>query len=85
MSGGTPISRQWILVLKDGSIVIDWGDGLYQEVHSGDFISVLESQVSHHITNDDLELLIRIGRVSSYTTRTVVFPNLPERPQKTLD
>ena len=40
MSTGTPINRQWVIVLKDGNIVIDWGDGLYQDVRSGDFVNV---------------------------------------------
>ena len=82
---GTPINRQWILCLKDGSVVIDWGDGLFQDVRTGDFIKAKESDVSHHIRNEELDLLIHIGRVSAYTATTIWFPNLPERPQKTID
>jgi len=85
MPGGTPINRQWVLVLKDGSIVIDWGDGLFQDVRSGDFIHILESEVSHHIVNEELEWLVRIGRVTSYSAQTVWFPNLAERPQQTIE
>jgi hypothetical protein len=85
MSTGTPINRQWVIVLKDGDIVIDWGDGLFQDVRTGDFVMVAEKEISHHILNDDLDLLIRIGRVSSYTNLTVYFPSLPERPQRTLE
>jgi hypothetical protein len=85
MAGGTPINRQWILALKNGTIVIDWGDGLFQDVRSGDFIPVMESEVSHHILNEELDWLIRIGRVAAYTAVTVWFPSLPERPQRTID
>ena len=85
MAGGTPINRQWILALKNGMIVIDWGDGLFQDVRTGDFLSVLEAEISHHILNEELDWLIRIGRVSTYTTTTVWFPSLPERPQRTID
>jgi hypothetical protein len=85
MAGGTPINRQWILSLKNGMIVIDWGDGLFQDVRTGDFLSVLEAEISHHILNEELDWLIRIGRVSTYTTTTVWFPSLPERPQRTID
>jgi hypothetical protein len=85
MAAGTPINRQWVLVLKDGNIVIDWGDGLFQDVRSGDFVTVSEKDFSHHVQNDDLDLLIRVGRVTSYTSLTVYFPSLPERPQRTIE
>jgi len=38
ITGGTPINRHWVLVLKDGRIVIDWGDDLYQDIRSGEFL-----------------------------------------------
>lgn len=85
MQGGTPINRQWVFVLKDGSIVIDWGDGLYQEVHTGDFLRIDESQISHHVTDEELDWLKRIGRVTSFTAQTIWFPNLPERARHTID
>lgn len=85
MSAGTPINRQWVIVLKDGNIVIDWGDGLFQDVRSGDFVKVSEKDISHHVLNEDLDILIHAGRVISYTATTVFFPSLPERPQKTIE
>jgi hypothetical protein len=85
MSAGTPINRQWVIVLKDGNIVIDWGDGLFQDVRTGDFVEVSEKEYSHHVLNEELDLLIRVGRVASYTNLTVYFPSLPERPQHTID
>lgn len=85
MATGTPVNRQWVIVLKDGTIVIDWGDGLYQDVRSGDFLPVIEKEVSHHISNEELDWLTRIGRVSSYTRQAVNFHSLPERPQKTIE
>ena len=85
MASGTPINRQWVIVLKDGNIAIDWGDGLFQDVRSGDFIQVSEKDFSHHIVNEELDLLVRIGRVTSYTAQTVYFPSLPERPTRTIE
>jgi hypothetical protein len=85
MTKGTPVNRQWIVVLKDGSVVIDWGDGLFQDVRSGDFLHGAERDISHHIIDDELAWLVRIGRVQSFDTRTVHFFNLPERPQKTIE
>jgi len=85
MAEGTPVNRQWVLVLQDGTIAIDWGDSIFQDVRSGDFITVEERDISHHIVNEDLDWLIKIGRVKSYTALTVYFCNLPERPQQTIE
>ena len=85
MSGGTPVNRHWVIVLKDGMIVIDWGDELYQDVRSGEFVKVEEIDFSHHILNEELDWLIKIGRVGSYTATEVMFHSLPERPQRTID
>ncbi|KAF0111253.1 MAG: hypothetical protein FD147_1004 [Chloroflexi bacterium] len=85
MVSGTPVNRQWVIVLKDGTIAIDWGDGLFQDVRSGDFIAVLEKEVSHHISNEELDWLTKIGRVGSFTRQIVHFHSLPERPQKTIE
>lgn len=82
---GTPINRQWVLCLKDGMIVVDWGDGLFQDIHTGQFLKVKEADISHHIRNEELDLLTHIGKVSAYTDTVIWFPNLPERPQKTID
>jgi hypothetical protein len=85
MIGGTPVNRQWIVALKDGTIVIDWGDGIFQDVRSGDFVLLDEKEISHHLVNEELDWLVRVGRVASYTAQTVWFNSLPERPQRTID
>lgn len=85
MSAGTPINRQWVIVLKDGNIVIDWGDALYQDVRTGDFVEVSEKEISHHVLNEELDLLVRAGRVAAYTNLVVYFNSLPERPQRTIE
>jgi hypothetical protein len=85
MADGTPVNRHWVMVLQDGTIAIDWGDGIFQDVRDGNFINVVESDISHHILNEDLDWLIRIGRVKSYTTSMVWFSSLPERPQQTIE
>lgn len=85
MPSGTPVNRQWVIVLKDGTIAIDWGDGLFQDVRSGEFVHVVEKEISHHVLNEELDWLIKIGRVSSYNNLTVNFHSLPERPQRTID
>ncbi len=85
MPGGTPVLRQWVLVLNDGTVVVDWGDGLYQDVDSGAFLTPAEPPLGHPAQNDDLEMLLRASLVSYYDSRQVWFINLPERPARTID
>jgi hypothetical protein len=85
MPAGTPVYRQWVSVLNDGVIVVDWGNGLYQDVYSGDFLPSVESRIGSAVQNEDLEMLLRAGEVSHYDAQQVWFTNLPERPVKTID
>ena len=85
MSAGTPFNRQFVLMLDDGSVVLDWGDGLYQDVFSGDFMQTLPSPISHTIRDEDLEILKRAGRVEKYNKQQVFFNNLRERPYHTIE
>ena len=85
MSGGTPVHRQWVLVLHDGEIVVDWGDGWVQNVYSGEFMQIDQIQTSLSVQNDDLEMLVRAGRVDHYDGQQVWFINLPERPVRSID
>jgi hypothetical protein len=85
MQNGVPIDRQWIYVLEDGRSIIDWGDDLVQDLLSGDFITNVDSDYSHPIRDDELELLKRAGRVERFTTRHVYIFSLPERPRPTIE
>ena len=85
MPNGTPFKREFILVLEDGRVVLDWGDGLFQDLDTGDFLEGLKVLASHKIENPQLELLIRAGRVERFNHHEVIFLNLPERPSKMID
>ena len=85
MPGGTPVGRPWVVLLRNGTFAIDWGDSLFQDVLSGDFMTVLEEQVSRHAQDSDLDWLIRTGRVSHFDAQQVYFINLPELPKRTLE
>ena len=85
MTDGTPFSRDFILVCEDGRIVLDWGDGLLQDLETGDFFHGMEGLASRKIENAELELLKRAGRVKWFDKREVYFLNLPERPTQTID
>ena len=85
MPSGTPISRQWVCMLNDGTPVIDWGDGRAQDIYSGDFMEFNEKDYSHPITDPELDMLVRAGRVEHYDSQNVYIYSLPEPPRKTID
>jgi len=81
---GTQVARQWVLVLTNGTIVIDWGDDVFQDTVTGNFIKVSEGEISHTIRNEELDWLMRSGRVLSFDDGIVSFPVLPDRPHRLL-
>lgn len=85
MSSGTPINRTWVLVMRDGSVMIDWGGGRFLDINSGDLRACSEREISHHIQDAELDHLKSTGQVSSYNSHTVYFPGLPERPLRTIE
>ncbi len=85
MPGGTPVQRQWVLVLRNGAVVVDWGDSLFQDVDSGKFVQVEQSEISHTAQNLDLEILKRSGQIHSYDANQAWFINLPERPAQLMN
>jgi hypothetical protein len=84
MFGGVPVDRQYVLVLNNGLLVIDWGGNLFQDVQGGGFLECKEMEISHRALDSDLETLKRMGLVGAYDTRCVYFPNLPDRPLRTI-
>lgn len=82
---GTPIIRQWIYMMNDGSPVIDWGDGKVQDMYTGDFMPFEERNYSHGITDSELDVLKNAGRVSSYDSLNVFVNSLPEPPRDMID
>lgn len=85
MPNGTPINRQWIFVTRKGVIAIDWGNGLAQDIVSGEFFEYKEALYSHPAGDRELDQLIRMGRVESYDRTTAYVYSLPELPRRTLD
>lgn len=85
MPAGTPINRPWVLVLRDGAVVIDWGGGRFLDINTGDLREYSEREISHHIQDAELDHLKATGQVSAYNANLVYFPGLPDRPLATLD
>jgi hypothetical protein len=85
MPAGTPINRQYVLVLEDGRVVLDWGDGLFQDIDSGEFFRPPGLLSGHPVQDDELDVLRRGSRVSYYDRQTVYFINLKDRPLPTIE
>ena len=82
---GIEVPKQYMYVLKDGRMVVDWGEGQVQDVMTGDFLRFREADIGHPMMNKELDILIARGRVSSYDSRHVYLLPLPEGKRKMLD
>ena len=82
MSGGIAIGRHWVLVLADGSVVMDWGNGLAVDLGKGEYVHYDEGQVSHPVQDEELEVLKRMGRVASYDHQLIYVTTMPELPSQ---
>jgi hypothetical protein len=85
MSDGTPVNRSSLVLLKNGIPAIDWGEGRFQDILSGDFLHCTENEIDHTIQDKELDQLILINRVYSYNINTVFLYPLPEPPRRTID
>jgi hypothetical protein len=83
MVNGTPINRDWVYVLQNGNIVVEWETGTLQDIQTGDFYSV--GEFGHPVQDIELERLKLLGRVDKYDARTVYLRTLPEFKRRTLD
>jgi hypothetical protein len=84
MHTGNPVARHWLLILRDGAAIVDWGDQRYQDVATGNFLELDDTQVSHAANNQDLDQLRHAGMISGYDEQNVYLLGLPELPHKDL-
>ena len=82
MALGLSISRQWVRILDNGIVVVDWGDGVFQDIHTGKFFEDQEELKSFPVQDSMLSSLKHAGLVDAYNGREVVFTNLPKRKGK---
>jgi hypothetical protein len=85
MPGGMPVNRNFVLVLTDGTILIDWGDHRYQDIETGEFKIIKEKFVCHRIMDDELKGLKQSRKILDYDSRLVYFGQLPEIPFKPME
>lgn len=80
---GIAIDRQLIMVLEDGTFLLDWENGLGVDLLKSEFVPYRESDYSHAIQDEELEILRRAGRVAGFDHRQVYVISLPEVPRRT--
>lgn len=85
MKSGTVISRHCIVTLKDNSIVVDWGNGDCQDIHTGRFHPLDERDVSHTTLDEEFEILRKSGLVTNFDNTQVQFSSLPDSPKRAIE
>ncbi len=73
------INRKWFFMLNDGTVALDWGEGMAQELLSGEFICYGPDEYGHVLTNDELKILVKTGRVASFTPNQAAIYAWPPR------
>jgi hypothetical protein len=74
-----------VVVLRNGCVMIDWGDGIFQDLHSGAFNQNIDLRGSRAISDDELAWLKRASQIEGYDERQVYLATLPERKRKTIE
>jgi hypothetical protein len=82
---GKSFNRHLIYMLSNGTPVLEWSEDLAQDLFTGEFIQCSKADLSHVIRDDELDILVRAGRVERYNDREVYIYALPEPPRRTLD
>lgn len=85
MPEGLAINRRWVLVLINGAVIIDWGDNVFQDIHSGEFFDEISLIGSHTIQDEELSWMKRTGEIVNYDEASVYVSNLPEQPKTTIE
>lgn len=75
-----PISRQWVTVLNNGTIVIDWGNNQFQDLVTGEFLTAVDLSGSHAIQDDVCTWLEKTGCIQGFDRDQLYISNLPQRP-----
>lgn len=73
------INRKWFFMLKDGTAALDWGEDMAQELSSGEFICYSAEDYSHPLSDEELDSLIKTGRIDSFTPEQAALYAWPPR------
>ena len=68
---GFPVPRHTVIALKDGTIAVQWDDNRVQDLLTGEYLEFDRKQISHTITDPELDRLISAGSVEHYNQQFV--------------
>lgn len=85
MTAAIPIHRQWVIVLKNGDVIVDWGNGVFQDIISGEFLIKVDQTASHPIQDDEASWLEKNGSIQGFDRAQVYVFSLPELPKKSME
>ncbi len=85
MQKGIPVSRHCIVTLKSSIVVIDWGNGTCQDIHTGAFLTCEEGDISHTTLDGEIESLRKAGLVDRFDQNQVIITSLPETPKRMIE
>ncbi|MHB0988532.1 MAG: hypothetical protein ACYC3P_07710 [Bellilinea sp.] len=85
MTSAVSINRQWVIVLNNGDVVIDWGDGVFQDVMNGAFLPEVDQTGSHPVQDNECAWLEKAGAIQGFDKTQVYVYDLPARSKKSLE
>ena len=85
MAGGIPVDRHWVLILQNGTVLIDWGENLYQDVDTGEFLEMESEPVAYTAQEEMLKILKQRNIIADWDDRVAYFNYLPERPSNVIE
>jgi hypothetical protein len=68
---GFPVPRHTVFALKNGTPVVQWDDNKVQDLLTGEYLEFDRKEVSHTITDVELDQLISAGSVEHYNQQFV--------------
>ena len=85
MGVGSTVNRQFLVMKKDGTPMVDWGGGLYQDIDTGAFRRLQDKDISHTITDKELNSMKLSGLILGFDDQVVNLRLLPDLPAPTMD
>lgn len=74
----SPVPRQAVFIMADGSFVVQWDEARVQDLLTGRYRAFTREGFGHHITDDELTQLKAAGRVEHFNRSYVWLYALPE-------
>jgi len=85
MPSAVPVSRQWVIVLNNGNVVIDWGDSVFQDLISGEFLTAVDQTGCHSILDEECDWLEKSSCIQKYDGAQIYVYGLPEQHKSFID